>query len=157
MIKKATDHMKAAIVGVFLGLFLVGQWVLISNYFHFGPPAFEGAVLVPDHTIGQNPYIDYTRIVRENMRGEWTVEIQWHEPGNGWIEMCQGGSSANYTVDEKREIEMLLSVYAGIDVTDCINMSGEYRLISSWKMIKVNGSTVQGFWHVSESFIVSDS
>lgn len=157
MIKKATDHIKAAIVGILFGFFLVGQWILINNYFHFGPPAFEGVVLVPDHTIGQDPYVSYTRIIREDMRGEWTVEVQWHEPSNGWIEMCQGGSSANYTIDEKRNIEMLLSTYAGIDVADCIKMSGEYRLISSWKMIEANGYAVQGFWHVSETFRVSDT
>lgn len=154
--RRVIDQGQAALVGVLLGFFVLCQAILISDYFELGPPAFEGSVSVPDHLLGQDPYVIYDRIVRDDLRGEWTVEVQWKEPGNGWVEMCQGGSTATYSLDERRTIEMPLSTYAGIVVASCIDRPGTYRLTTAWKMNEATGSKLKGFWHVSNEFQVTD-
>ena len=116
---------------------------------------FEAHVEVPDHRIGQDPMVEYERVIRRNMNGQWTVEVQRHVDGE-WVEVCQGDGIAAYGVDEKQTLQMSLSRYAGVDVAECLDRPGSYRVVTAWWMLDGEGSAPNGFWDESNVFEVME-
>ena len=146
------------LMGALLGATLLGIGATIGSFViapAFEPPWFEAHVEVPGHTLGEDPFVEYTRTIRRNMQGQWSVEVLRNDGEAGWTEVCQGSGIAPYALSEAGRIDMHLSVYAGIDPAECLSEPGLYRLITSWKMLSPDSNEPRLFWDESNVFEVS--
>lgn len=115
-------------------------------------PWFEATVTVPDHRVGDDPKVVYTRTIRNDMTGSWTVEIQVSS-NLGWARVCDGRGNNAYTIDETKMLPLTLSQFAGVT---CALAPGRYRLSTTWEMAERDqGGAVRRFYAISNEFVVS--
>lgn len=108
-------------------------------------------VFIPDHDAGTDPRIVYDRIVHENVRGFWIVEIQRREYGELSFTECTGFGINDYEVlDLIPDRQVSLSWFVG---KDCALGPGAYRARVSYSFQK-NGWPVKDLVALSNTFVV---
>lgn len=112
------------------GLVLSGPY--IQNYFY---PASDFFVVkhvrVSDHFEGEDPSVDYGRVIKKPFEAQWWVEIDKMEGGQ-FTTICPPGTGRNhYTPDDRLPEDLRLSWYVG---RICNLPSGVYQLTSVWEL-----------------------
>lgn len=96
------------------------------------PPSamFEATVTVPDFRVGEDPNVEYVRMIKMTQRMGWDAEIHTleHDADNGQI--CSGRGSNTYQVDEPWRRVMPLSDFGGF--VRCELKPGTYYLDTCW-------------------------
>lgn len=91
---------------------------------------------VPDHSVGENPVIQFERTIKKDMTGRWSVETQLFS-GSRWVTVCRGSGVSNYTTDEDLPRPITLDWYRG----SCDEKPGLYRLQTVWLFSDETGLT----------------
>ena len=122
------------------------------------PPWFHADVIVPDHTEGSNPVIEYTVKLRENLIGDWYTFVEV-KTENGWTTVCRTHEPVRdtYTLDEDRSDRILtLQQYLAEPCQEMI-AGHTYRVQTVWDMAIYNeygASEVRRYLDKSNEFDV---
>ena len=95
---------------------------------------FDTTIYVYAASEGDQPLIDYTRIIREDHTGTWYVQVR--RPGViGYV--CKGSGPGNYTTDSTGTVQVDLDWYVG---KDCALKPGTYYLHTRWELSDEQGN-----------------
>lgn len=109
-------------------------------------------IYVPDHGSGSNPLMIYDRVIRENFRGFWVVEVQSVNPNGLFQNVCSGFGTNDYDTSEIIVDDKVRWVwFVG---RECAVPAGDYRLRVSYTL-KKPGWPEKEVWAVSNVFTVS--
>ena len=105
-------------------------------------------VFVPDFATGTNPTILYDRIIREEFRGFFVVEVQRQLPNGLWFADCSGSGIADYSPDDALPEGAGVTLPPQNNVTwdwfinrqgaPCRPEAGTYRLRISYELSRPN-------------------
>lgn len=110
-------------------------------------------VFVPDHTVGSDPPLHFSRTIRENFTGLWIAEVQTRSAEGFFANVCSGSGIDDYdTTDRLPEEGVSWSWYFG---RPCVVPPGEYRVLTVWEMRRP-GYPMKRLRHVSNVFEVSN-
>jgi hypothetical protein len=91
---------------------------------------------IPDHEIGTNPVVDFTRTIKQRLAGQWSVETQ-KLIGARWRTVCRDGDLSFYSPDEDLPNPVRLNWFRG----RCNEVVGEQRLQVVWMFVDQTGQT----------------
>lgn len=102
-------------------------------------------VFVPDFTEGENPMILYDRIIREEFRGFFVVEVQRQLENGLWFADCSGSGVNDYTPEDALPQAadtpgnyVTLDWFINRAGSPCRPEPGEYRLRTSYELSRPN-------------------
>jgi hypothetical protein len=88
------------------------------------------AVAIPDFRVGEDPPINYERVIKQPFVADWFVEINEVGTDRGAL-ACQGNGANHYEPNDKVPMPTLLSWFAG---TRCNLGPGQYQLFVTWQV-----------------------
>lgn len=118
-------------------------------------------VYVPDFTEGENPTLLYDRIIREEFRGFYVVEVQRQLEDGLWFAPCSGSGVRDYSPDDA--LPQSADAPGNYVTWDWfINRAGEpcrpeagvYRLRTSYELSRPNWP-IKTTLNISNTFMVS--
>lgn len=92
-------------------------------------------IFVPDHVEGSNPLMVYDRIVHEEFRGFWVVEVQRREPDGTTHMVCSGSGVNDY--EPNKSIPQNQVSWSWFIGRSCAVPPGKYRLRVSYDLTRL--------------------
>jgi hypothetical protein len=93
-------------------------------------------IYVPDHVQGTNPPVTYDRVIHEDFRGFWVVEVQRREADGATHAACSGSGVSDYeTTDTIPNHRVSWTWFVG---RNCEVRPGQYRLRLSLDLTRPN-------------------
>lgn len=109
-------------------------------------------VYVPDHEIGSNPPVVYDRVILEDFRGFFLVEVQKKLDNGLWWSACSGSGVSDYMVGESMPANNTVT-WEWFVSRPCPVPAGIYRLRTSWEMKRDRWPT-KSVVNLSNEFLV---
>lgn len=138
-------RLEAAIATVAVALLIVPALLPASLW-------FSAIIRVPDHRVGDNPIVQYQRIIRKFAVLTWNVEIVRDEAEAGKQQYCVGSGVNIYAPDEAKSSPLPLAKFAGVERCDL--PSGRYVMNTCWHW-SLWGIYPKAFCTQSNRFIVN--
>lgn len=108
-------------------------------------------IFVPDHVEGSNPLLIYDRVIREEFRGFWVVEVQRREADGLTHMVCSGSGVNDYEPEDTiPDSRVAWDWFIG---RPCIIPPGPYRLRVSYDLTRI-GWPVKTVVAISNNFYV---
>lgn len=156
MEEKTKSRLKIRMAEISVALVVVWLVIQISSFVQntrrdmVSPSAwFEvREVFVPDHVEGSNPLIVYDRIIHEEFRGFWVVEVQRREVDGTTYMVCSGSGVNDYEPEDTiPDSRVAWDWFIG---RACIVPPGGYRLRVSYDLTRIG-------WPVKQVVAISNN
>lgn len=112
-------------------------------------------LFVPDHEQGENPLLAYDRVVKEEFRGFWVVEVKSrdaYETDGRFFTACSGNGASDYGPDAV--IDPSKVTWSWFIGRSCEVPPGVYRLEVTWDMKVPEFDLVKRYTALSNPFRV---
>jgi hypothetical protein len=109
-------------------------------------------IYVPDHVVGSNPPVIYDRVILENFRGFFVVEVQKKLDNGLWWSACSGSGVSDYHISDALPANNTVD-WEWFVSRPCVVPAGIYRLRVSWEM-KRSDWPVKSVVSLSNEFLV---
>lgn len=144
-IEKTNNSEKSSSHVNWTALIIAGWMVLVtaSMYERARPPSDWlqiNNVFVEDTTLGNDPVMDYSRIIKMPFKGNWVAEIQFQHQDGTWEAECTATGTANYSIDKLPPDPLTLTWWTY--PKDCTpKKAGTYRISTTWSIELPSGLT----------------